>query len=458
MKPVAEEIAKLLDGLPPRFVEHLATVCDSHHKDNLDRREYFPLFQRYGTSDGASANVQYAAILLRTVDLLHVTKDRTPSITYKTLRLSDPKGVDEWKKQMGTFSVHMAHRRFDPDDYESHIIVVSADFREERPFFALTEYLTYAGDQVVQSHRWAQASQKNPDAKDYWFPWRQVKGDIRVEGNEPLAMTFELDRGRLLDLLVGHTIYNDPTVAVRELLQNAIDAVRYQHHLESREGNGNVPGQPPMGRVLVKWAPDERELVVEDNGIGMDLDVITYHLMRVGASFYATPQFEDEHPDFTPISRFGIGILTCFMISDDIEIVTCRADGGHRIKLTQVKAEYLLKTLDPGDPALRGLEPHGTRVILKLRSSVDLEKRSMMDIVKYWIVLPACEVLFSQKGQAAERIGFESVAEALDRYHRREEVKTGALEKVETRQISHSIDGAIYDLAYAVCKLSLIHI
>ena len=51
-------------------------------------------------------------------------------------------------------------------------------------------------------------------------------------------MRFELDRGRLLDLLVGHTIYNEPTVAVRELLQNAIDAVRFQRHLDQKDPAG----------------------------------------------------------------------------------------------------------------------------------------------------------------------------------------------------------------------------
>ena len=87
VKVISDEIKKLLDPLPTRFKENLADICASHHSDNLDKTEYFPLTQRYGTNPNEIANVQYAAILLRTIDLLHVTKDRTPSIMYKIIRL-----------------------------------------------------------------------------------------------------------------------------------------------------------------------------------------------------------------------------------------------------------------------------------------------------------------------------------------------------------------------------------
>jgi hypothetical protein len=337
LQPVAEEVAAILQGLPARFRRNLADICESHHKDTLEDRSYFPLCQRYGAD--ALANTQYVALLLRTTDLLHITQDRTPSLMFRTLRISDPMGVDEWKKQMGTFSVHMRCREFRPEDTESHVIVVSADFEEERPFFVLTEYLAYANQQIEQTYRWAKKSQLEADAHHYFFPWHRVQGDIRVHGNEPVPMRFELDRGRLLDLLVGHTIYNDPMVAVRELLQNGVDAVRYQFYLDNKESS---PANPPpaIGWVKVRWNSRSRELVVKDDGIGMDLDVIRYHLMTVGSSYYDTPGFRADSPDFVPISRFGIGILTCFMVSDSIEIITCKAGRGYRIKMSSVQADY----------------------------------------------------------------------------------------------------------------------
>ena len=456
VKGIADEIKKLLDSLPTRFKTHLGNVCESHHLDNLDKIEFFPLCQYYGSDYIETANVQYAALLLRTTDLLHVTKDRTPSVMYKLINLSDPKGVDAWEKQRGTFSTHMVSSEFDPENIDTHQIVVSADFTEERPFFVLSEYLAYADEQIKQSKRWAEVSANTTEGKHYLFPWHTVSGDILVEGNEPVPLSFVLDKGRLLNLLVGHTIYNDPTVAVRELLQNAIDAVRYQQYLDKKEdASQEEQEEPPMGKVRVKWDPEERILIVEDNGIGMERYIIENHLMRVGASFYDTKKFHDENPDFTPISRFGIGILTCFMVSDDVEIITCRHDGCYRIRMTSVHAKYLLKKLNSGSPELNGLEPHGTRVRIRIRSPVDLEKKGMLDIVRYWVILPSCEVWYSEAGKEQQLVGFESSEEALHYFHFVKPKETADRDSYEILKDSFNKDGESYELVFGVRKAFL---
>jgi hypothetical protein len=86
ISPIADAVSDLLNGLPPRFREHLGIVCESHHSDDLEDRQRYPLFERYGNHEQASVNVQYAAILLRTADLIHVTRDRTPSIPMSSVR------------------------------------------------------------------------------------------------------------------------------------------------------------------------------------------------------------------------------------------------------------------------------------------------------------------------------------------------------------------------------------
>jgi hypothetical protein len=371
---------------------------------------------------------------------------------FRTLNISDLMGVDEWKKQMGTFAVHMKTREFHPSDPDTHIVVVSADFDEERPFFVLTEYIAYANQQIGQNHRWASKSQQEADAKHYSFPWHRVEGDIRVEGNEPMPMRFELDRGRLLDLLVGHTIYNDPTVVVRELLQNAIDAVRYQNYLDSRNVQSQTtPAQ--IGRVSVRWNSGKRQLVVQDQGIGMDLDVIKYHLMRVGASFYDSPAFRADSADFIPISRFGIGILTCFMVSDNVEIRTWKGGHGYRIRMSSVQADYLLKELRDGDRMPSEEGEHGTSVSLILRPSVDLSERSILDILKHWVVMPACEVVYQENDRPSEKIGFSSPSAALQYFlfesqdDDRSDIDPAEID-IERRELS--VGGAQYNLAYAV--------
>jgi molecular chaperone HtpG len=446
IKVISDTIVEILKPLPPRFKENLADICASHHADNLDQQEYFPISQRYGTDSSEIANVQYAAILLRTTDLLHVTRDRTPSVMYKLLNISDPLGIDEWKKQEGIFSVSMKSREFDTSNPDSHIIIVIANFYEERPYFALAEYLVYASEQIEQSKRWADKTQSTKDGKGYFFPWSIVKGDIRVEGNEPVPMRFDLDRGRLLELLVGHTIYNDPTVAIRELLQNAIDAVRYQDFNQQKNKTGQI-AREGLGEVKVYWDKNERELIVEDVGTGMNLDIIKFHLMRVGSSFYDTPNFHNENKDFSSISRFGIGVLTCFMISDDIEIITCQQGQGYRIRMTSVRAEYLLKNLDSGHPDLENIENHGTKVKLRLRANIDVSKNTILDILKYWIIIPECKVWYVEKGQEPQRVGFEKTIDALESYLAENETSN-----YDVIIKNHNQGNEKYELVFAVNK------
>ncbi len=50
-------------------------------------------------------------------------------------------------------------------------------------------------------------------------------------------MSFTIDQENILQLLVGHTLYNDSSVVVRELVQNAIDAVKLQKRYEHKKRN-----------------------------------------------------------------------------------------------------------------------------------------------------------------------------------------------------------------------------
>ena len=101
------------------------------------------------------------------------------------------------------------------------------------------------------------------------------------------------------------------------------------------------------GKVLVEWDSQKRVLTFWDNGTGMSIQDVENYLLKVGASKYKDEAVKKEFPDFTSISHFGIGILTCFMVAIDIDIFTNSIvqKEANCINLRNVNGSYLLRQL-----------------------------------------------------------------------------------------------------------------
>ena len=83
---------------------------------------------------------------------------------------------------------------------------------------------------------------------------------------------------------------------------------------------------PLNGAINITWDSQGRTLEIKDNGTGMTQEVIERNFLRVGSSYYQSSQFQKRYPDFNPISRFGIGVLSTFMVADHVEVVTCHLE------------------------------------------------------------------------------------------------------------------------------------
>ncbi|MDT0124890.1 ATP-binding protein [Paenibacillus sp. RRE4] len=411
---IIENLNVLLQNLDPLFRRDLAIICESHHLDDLYDINKYKLSQPYGNSQSETANMQYAAILLRSADLLHITKDRTPSTAFYIINPSDPISQTEWAKQMAVRNVRPkigVNKEFIPDlDAPKDTIEVFAHFRKEDGFFGLTSYLTYAENEIKKNANWVEKSSKL-NSPGFKYPWRYIdQSNIETEGFLQKTFNFTFDQAKILDLLTGHTLYNDTNVVLRELVQNALDAVRVQCRL-----NGQDPYD--YGAVHIKWDNNDRILTVQDNGTGMTQEIIENHLLKAGSSRYQDSNFKKQFPDFSPISRFGIGILSAFMIADFVEIITVHPDEekARHLTLRSVHGKYLIRLLDKQtDTEVNNLLPHGTIIKIKVRPSAKIS--SMTENAKRWIVIPNCRVTITEDNGEKENIGYKDLKEALTNY------------------------------------------
>ncbi len=129
---------------------------------------------------------------------------------------------------------------------------------------------------------------------------------------------FQINLRGIIDLLSNH-LYSGPEVFLRELLQNGVDAIRARLTLEPRH-QGEI--------TLDVVAPRDGKpatLVFADNGIGLTEEEIHRFLATIGQSSKRADLWE-QPVDF--IGQFGIGLLSCFVVSDEIVVITRSARGG----------------------------------------------------------------------------------------------------------------------------------
>ena len=415
---VCDELYDILKNLDSMFKVDLAMICESHHKDDVDDFSKYKVKKMYGNTENEKVNLNYIAIILRIADLLHITRDRTPSVARRMINVSNPISVVEWEKQMAVRAVGAKDQRNEDgvvdDSKQKDTIEITAYFdgaETADAFFGLSSYLQYTRKELAKCCEIVEKAQKREGAVGYEFPWREIdESQIEVNGFEKKKLQFTIAQDNILQLLVGHTLYNDSSVVVRELVQNGIDAVRLQAEYEKKNSRKYTQGQ-----VWVEWDSQKRQLSFWDNGTGMSIQDVENYLLKVGASKYRDETVKKQFPNFTSISHFGIGLLTCFMVANDIDIVTSSVEQeeANSINLRKVNGSYLLRKLDKNELDIR-IKQHGTMVRLYVRSDVNMIE--LENDLRKWIVNPEIPVYLSIDGGENIRIGHESLKEILVKY------------------------------------------
>ncbi|MER5387659.1 HSP90 family protein [Saccharopolyspora sp. NPDC002686] len=134
------------------------------------------------------------------------------------------------------------------------------------------------------------------------------------------ARPFQVDLGGVVDLL-GRHIYSGAHVYLRELLQNGRDAIAARAKVSGQQARGSIEIFP-VGTI-----PDSpEEFVFRDSGQGLSAAEAGELLATVGRSSKRDDVLNLRDEDY--LGQFGIGLLSCFMVSDRI-VVRSRSVHGH---------------------------------------------------------------------------------------------------------------------------------
>ncbi|MBC1546226.1 HSP90 family protein [Listeria sp. FSL L7-1435] len=185
---------------------------------------------------------------------------------------------------------------------------------------------------------------------------------------ENYSHRFQVNLAGMIDILSNH-LYDEKDVYIRELLQNATDAIRARKKID-----------PTLeGKIHASLTGDinEKTLILEDNGIGLTEEEVHAFLATIANSSKGEKNFDGQSSnDF--IGRFGIGLLSCFIVSDEIVMIsTSQKDGGTTEWRGKADGTYSVRKIETDTR-----EP-GTQVYLRLRAG--LEDHPECEEVEYLI-------------------------------------------------------------------------
>jgi molecular chaperone HtpG len=345
------------------FEEELISVCVSHNQDASVLLEtidpYTDRFPRALPIGGVHLNLQFCAAVLRIVDILDFDRERTPRILFEALGIDDRElpgssvTLKEWNKHMAVHSLELKEDE----------LVIYADSQHPTIERSIRDFCATMEREIRDT---LAVLGRNPANVLLHYKLnlpQSVRPHVRAVGYIYKDLTFHLDESAVSKLLMGESLYPNRAVALRELVQNGIDACQVRSMVEG------ASSYSPAVTVLSELEEDGRTwLVVRDNGIGMDESVLSRYFFRVGTSYYTSAEFErlatSSGRAFVPISRFGIGILSVFMVGDKLEVHTrnllsSRRDTAHRVVRIDGRKGLAFVTEDE-------VGPQGTTIRLRL--------------------------------------------------------------------------------------------
>lgn len=316
------------------FFEKLVDICVSHGQDaavlperdkiNIER----PRFQRDYPVGCCVADLHLICAALRIADILDFDRERTPALLFHYL-LPGPL-TDEDDRSKIEWAKHLTITNW---TIEERSIVFRGRCNNHIIHHAVANFCSLISHEISATKDTFGES----TASDWPFSIPTVAiADIQEDGYHYVPYKFELDDERVYKLLMGGSIYKNPLMAVRELVQNAVDACKYRDSMTQLYDDSVAPQKE--NRIIIKYEEPNGsckypKLIVQDSGSGMDKTIIEHYFLKVGKSYYDSVEFNRHRIelrksgfDFAPVSEFGIGFLSCFLLADRIMVGTAMSE------------------------------------------------------------------------------------------------------------------------------------
>jgi hypothetical protein len=318
----------VMAGVEPDLRDISGLVARSH---GVALRSAMPyLRKRFHERAYKGVHAIFLMAVLRVADYLQIERNRAPRQVLALRRVVSPISTGEWR-------VHASVRNVSTEEQDPEAVHVLADPEDVRSYLRIRRWLD--GIQAELDMCWAVLGEVYGRFDEYSglkLNLRRVFSNLdnleefgKSKEYIPARAAFEVASSEMLKLLVAPLYGDFATVGVRELVQNAADAVRELAVVYGQGGDGSSDISEVTVRLDARSTPPT--LTVSDRGIGMTADTLRNYFLRAGASFRKSSawrkQFEDEtgHSQVLRSGRFGVGAVAAFLLGDEIAVSTRHA-------------------------------------------------------------------------------------------------------------------------------------
>lgn len=350
---------------------------------NISLREAVDLLKPQHAIFTKNTHLAFLMAVLRVADYLQFENKRTPKICFRIKAFCSPISINEWKKQIAVISTHHSH-------YDEELLYVDASPDDAITLDGISRLLL--GLQRELDSLWAVLGEmysRFPDKKKLGIKIRRVRSSIddpveyvarHYKSFHPYLLSLTTNDERLYPLLAKPLYGNKPLVGLRELIQNSIDACN--ERFTSEESKDPISEVVPYG-IHITIDLDNKKLVINDEGSGMDEDIIKNYFLKIGSSYrYSSSWQENYLQDGNAIvprtGRFGIGVLAGFLLGEKIEI--------HTRKLGSVEDKALHFEITPSSQKIqinhKRKDSIGTSILIELNEAAieSLKTNSQNDL------------------------------------------------------------------------------
>jgi molecular chaperone HtpG len=318
----------LLQQSAPSVAEAIGAVARSHNENLRVAAEYLESRAKGDLRPGGLVQL-YLMGLLRIADFFQIESDRATPLLQHLREPQSPTSIAEWEKHQAVVAVSWDHR--DP----FAVSVQASDSHTLRTHLQLASLLRALQSELDLTSAVLGETFGATTLAALQLSRRRVRTNLdepELKARLPFVPqpSFLRSAEDLFRLMVGDLYGNEPAIAGRELLQNAVDAVRERRRWEKSHGaiieTGGFRQMSSDILIEIQELDDEMGLLrVADRGVGMTPRTVVESFLTAGATFSPSPGDDDQddsHVEHMKVGRFGIGVFAAFLLGSQIEVTT----------------------------------------------------------------------------------------------------------------------------------------